>query len=63
MTQPSGTVTIMFTDLVGSTALGDRLGDVEAQASRRAHDRILRQQFERSGGTVIKGEGDGFMVA
>jgi class 3 adenylate cyclase len=65
MTQrlPEGTVTVMFTDLVGSTALGDRLGDEAAQALRRAHDRILRQQFERSGGKVIKGTGDGFMVA
>lgn len=59
----SGTVTILFTDLVGSTALGDRLGDDAAQALRRAHDRILRRQFETFGGRVVKGTGDGFMVA
>jgi len=53
----------MFTDLVGSTALGDRLGDEAAQALRRAHDRIARQQFQRFAGRVIKGTGDGFLVA
>ncbi|HEV8573309.1 MAG TPA: AAA family ATPase [Dehalococcoidia bacterium] len=62
-TLPGGTVTIMFTDLVGSAALGDRVGDIEAQALRRAHDRILRQQFQRSCGNVIKSTGDGFLVA
>ena len=59
---PEGTVTIMFTDLVASTALGDLLGDDRGQALRRAHDRILRRQFERFGGRVVKGRGDGFMV-
>ena len=65
MTQvlPSGVVTIMFTDLVGSTALAERLGDEAAQALRRAHDRILREQFERFDGKVVKGTGDGFLVA
>ena len=60
---PGGTVTIMFTDVVASTALGDRLGDDRGQALRRAHDRILRRQFEHFGGRVVKGRGDGFMVA
>lgn len=53
----------MFTDLVGSTALADGLGDEAAQALLRAHDRILRQQFERFEGKVVKGTGDGFLVA
>jgi len=52
----------MFTDRVASTALGDRLGDERAQSLRRAHDRILGQQFERFGRRVVKGTGDGFMV-
>jgi class 3 adenylate cyclase/tetratricopeptide (TPR) repeat protein len=65
MTQvlPSGVITIMFTDLVGSTALSDRLGDEPARALLRAHDRILREQFERFDGKVVKGTGDGFLVA
>ncbi len=53
----------MFTDLVGSTALADRLGDDAARALLRAHDRILREQFERFDGKVVKGTGDGFLVA
>ena len=57
------TVTLLFTDLVGSTALSSRLGDEQAQALRRAHDRILTQEFERAGGRVVKHTGDGFMVA
>ncbi len=55
MTQvlPSGVITIMFTNLVGSTALADRLGDEAARALLRAHDRILREQFERFDGQVV----------
>jgi class 3 adenylate cyclase/tetratricopeptide (TPR) repeat protein len=60
---PSGTLTLLFSDLVGSTALGDRLGDETAQALRRAHDRLLREQFERFAGRVVKGTGDGFFVS
>lgn len=62
MTDTSPTVTIMFTDMVESTALGDRLGDVEAKALRRAHDRLLKEQFVRFGGRVVEGTGDGFLV-
>lgn len=60
---PGRTVTTLFTDLVGSTALSERLGDDAAQALRRAHDRISRAQFERFGGRIVKGTGDGFLVA
>lgn len=55
-------MTIMFTDLVGSAALADGLGEEAAQALRRAQERILGQQFERLSGKVIKDTGDGFMV-
>ncbi len=37
----SGTWTIVFTDLVGSTPQRTRIGDVAADALRREHDRIL----------------------
>ncbi len=62
MRASGGTLTVLFTDLVESTAVANRLGDETAQALRRAHDRILRQQFESHGGTVVKGTGDGFLV-
>jgi class 3 adenylate cyclase len=46
-TQPaeshSGTATILFTDLVGSTALRTRLGEERAEGQRRAHHRLLAQ--------------------
>jgi class 3 adenylate cyclase/tetratricopeptide (TPR) repeat protein len=62
ISHPGDTLTLLFTDLVDSTAVSNRLGDDAAQALRRAHDRILREQFEAHGGTVIKGTGDGFFV-
>jgi len=60
---PDGTVTVLFTDLVGSASLADRLGDDVAQTLRRAHARILQRLFERFDASLIKGTGDGFMVA
>jgi class 3 adenylate cyclase len=37
----AGTATILFTDLVGSTELRTRLGDLAADEVRRAHDQLL----------------------
>ncbi|MGH9289490.1 MAG: ATP-binding protein [Acidimicrobiales bacterium] len=59
----SGTWTIVFTDLVGSTAQRTRIGDVAADALRREHDRILGDAVAQHGGTIVKGTGDGAMVA
>ena len=56
------TATILVTDLVGSTDLRMRLGEDRAEAARRAHDRTLSEVAERSGGTVVKGLGDGLLV-
>jgi class 3 adenylate cyclase len=60
---PTGTVTVMFTDLVGSTAERDRLGDAAADAVRRVHDHALRDAIESCGGRIVKSTGDGFMAA
>jgi len=60
---PTGTVTVMFTDLVGSTAERDRLGDAAADAVRRHHDDALREAIESCGGRIVKSTGDGFMAA
>ncbi len=56
-------VTILFTDLVGSTALFDRYGDEAADALRRQHFASLRAAIEQHGGREIKSAGDGLMVA
>ena len=56
------TVTVLFTDLEGSTDLRTSIGDDAAHKRFRAHDEILRKEILASGGTEAKGTGDGFMV-
>jgi DNA-binding NarL/FixJ family response regulator/class 3 adenylate cyclase len=56
-------VTILFTDLVGSTALFERRGDEAADAVRRAHFATLRQAVQEHGGREVKSTGDGLMVS
>ena len=58
----SGTRTVLFTDVVGSTALRSRLGDVAADEVRRDHDELLQRLVGAHAGTVVKGLGDGLMA-
>jgi class 3 adenylate cyclase len=60
---PDGTVTIMFSDIEGSTAMADRLGDARFMEVLREHNAIIREQVKAHGGFEVKSEGDGFMVA
>jgi predicted ATPase/class 3 adenylate cyclase len=59
---PTGTVTLLFTDVEGSTRLlhelGDRYADVLAE-----HRRLLRKAFVRHGGVEVDTQGDSFFVA
>jgi class 3 adenylate cyclase/tetratricopeptide (TPR) repeat protein len=55
-------VTVLFTDLVGSTALSSSLAHDEADRLRREHFSVLRQAVAESGGTEVKNLGDGLMV-
>jgi class 3 adenylate cyclase/tetratricopeptide (TPR) repeat protein len=57
------TVTMLFTDLVGSTELLSRLGDADADSLRREHFSLLREVVAEAGGEEIKTTGDGLMVA
>src|SRR6185369_13525799 len=59
----TGTCTIVFTDVVGSTAQRARIGDEAANALRREHDRLIVDATVRRGGEVVKGTGDGSMLA
>ena len=59
---PSGTVTLLFTDVEGSTRLWDTERDAMAAALRR-HDEILRDAIEQVGGYVFKTAGDSFCAA
>ena len=60
---PDGTVTVMFTDIEGSTAMTERLGDVQAQGVLRTHNAIIREQVGAHQGFEVKSQGDGFMLA
>ena len=55
-------VTVLFTDMVGSTALASGLAPDAADELRRGHFSILRQAVAEAGGTEVKNLGDGLMV-
>lgn len=58
-----GTVTILFTDIEGSTALNEELGDRKWVGLLARHDKVIRGKVDAHGGHVVKNQGDGFMVA
>jgi len=58
-----GLCTILFTDVEGSTALTERLGDAKAREVLRNHERIVREALRAHGGTEVKAMGDGFMAS
>jgi len=60
---PDGTVTILFTDIEGSTALTMRVGDLRAMGLIRAHDAIVRTALGTHGGQEVKHTGDGIMAS
>ncbi len=57
-----GTITIVFTDIVGSTELTNAFGDRAWLDVLRVHNQIVTQATTADGGTVVKGQGDGFML-
>jgi class 3 adenylate cyclase len=59
----SGVCTILFTDVEGSTALTERLGDAKAREVLRNHERIVREALRVHGGVEVKAMGDGFMAS
>src|SRR5438093_3321869 len=60
---PEGTVTVLSTDLVGSTLLNQRLGDTAATAVERELAALAQEQVDKQRGVVVKDTGDGLMVA
>jgi adenylate cyclase len=58
-----GSVTIVFTDIEGSTSLLESLGEERWLELLAWHDAAVRAQTARFGGGVVKGQGDGFMLA
>ncbi len=55
-------VSVLFTDLVDSTALYARLGAIGADDLRRVHFALLRDAVEEHGGHEVKTLGDGIMA-
>ncbi len=58
-----GSVTIAFTDVEGSTALMESLGESRWLDLLAWHDGVVRRQVAVFGGTVVKSQGDGYMLA
>jgi class 3 adenylate cyclase len=56
-------ITLLFTDLKGSTELYDRIGDLNAFALVQQHFERLREVTTRHGGAIIKTIGDAVMAA
>jgi class 3 adenylate cyclase len=54
--------TVMFTDIVGSTELTQRVGDKEAFLVLKIHDQIVRRALTEAKGREIKHTGDGIMA-
>ena len=61
--ETSGPVTVLFTDIAGSTNMTQTLGDAVAQQVVRAHNRIVREALTKFNGKEIKHTGDGIMAS
>lgn len=57
-----GTVTVVFTDLLGSTRYYREVGDAPAFGSVLDHLDVLRESVAREGGAVVKAMGDAMMA-
>ena len=62
MSIPSGTVTLLFSDIEGSTHLWENAPSEMAPALER-HDRLMREAMGAHDGYVFKTIGDAFCVA
>jgi class 3 adenylate cyclase len=56
------TVSLLFTDLVGSTQLASDLGPTRWDPLLRRHHEDLGGVLDGSGGTLVKSAGDGVMA-
>jgi predicted ATPase/class 3 adenylate cyclase len=59
---PTGTVTLLFTDIEGSTRLLSEYGSSYADLLAE-HRRVLRETFQRHGGVEVDTQGDSFLYA
>jgi predicted ATPase/class 3 adenylate cyclase len=61
--QPAGTVTLVFTDIAGSTRLLETLGTQAYRTAFEEHRTVVRRAFAARGGYEVDNEGDGFFYA
>jgi len=61
--EETGPITVLFTDIAGSTAMTQQLGDAGAQKVVRAHNRIVRTALTDNNGREVKHTGDGIMAS
>jgi class 3 adenylate cyclase len=54
--------TMLFTDIVGSTSLAERLGDAAWKQLLADHHRVTRSQLDQYRGTEVDTTGDGFLA-
>jgi predicted ATPase/class 3 adenylate cyclase/Tfp pilus assembly protein PilF len=59
---PTGNITIVFTDIEGSTELWERMGD-DFKTILDLHNDIVRKGIAQYDGYEVKTEGDAFMIA
>jgi class 3 adenylate cyclase len=59
----SASRTIMFTDIVDSTGMTERLGDTRGVEMVRAHDAMVRRALKDKRGREVKHTGDGIMAS
>ena len=62
-TLPTGDVTLLFTDIEGSTKLLHELGAQAYGEALAEHRRVLRRAFARHGGVEVDTQGDAFFIA
>lgn len=55
--------TVVFSDIVGSTEMTQRLGDREAMKLLKAHDELSQREIAARSGRLIKNTGDGHMAS
>ena len=60
---PSGTVTFVFSDIAGSTALLKQLGDADYAQLLAVHRRLVREIFAAHDGQEIDTQGDAFFYS
>jgi class 3 adenylate cyclase len=55
-------VTVLFTDIVGSTERAQEVGDRRWRELLDEHDRLARELVQREGGRLVKSTGDGILA-